>query len=396
MYNHMTSVIAIASLGVAAAVWFAMVIAGVPGLITFERHAVLGRAGNLLLAAGLIAVGYLPGVMILARFLALSDSDPVIAGVKSPLVLNPSNLATIFGKYLGLGSGVILYLSVGLALVGLVWSLRRQPYAALLAVTVTAVPLLAFSHTGGGGSLLNSQRYSLFLSPMYVLMIAVGVVVVTRSLERVSSAVDPRLKFPALVLPSLALAIPIVSLLFGIYTVNPKEIPMDLRGAYADVVDDVHPGDLILQTSINVGMPAQWFDYYDDYFMRGNLRPRDVLIARFGQDWGRPEPVCLTLKDNQSPESHPKQCVTRPDLNRADRVAELPARIGPLAGATGKVWLMIAAPAADQDAIRAMFRSNADVTCYTGMCVVSNASGSATDPLSVLQRDLPEIAPRAI
>ena len=47
MYNHMTSVIAVGSLGVAAAVWFAMVIAGVPGLIAFERHAVLGRAGDL-------------------------------------------------------------------------------------------------------------------------------------------------------------------------------------------------------------------------------------------------------------------------------------------------------------------------------------------------------------
>ena len=81
-----------------------------------------------------------------------------------------------------------------------------------------------------------------------------------------------------------------LSLLFVNYTVNPKEIPVDVRGAYADVLDDVRPGDVILQTSISGGMPAQWFDYYDDYFMRGSLHPNDVLIARFGQDWGRPEP----------------------------------------------------------------------------------------------------------
>jgi hypothetical protein len=277
--------------------------------------------------------------------------------------------------------------------IGVAWAVRNRPYAAALIVVALAAPLLIFARTGGGGSLLNSQRYVLFLSPMYLVAIGAGVVIVGGWLSTALSGLPPRLRMLAVAVPGLALAVPIAFMLHTLYVTNLKEIPVDLRSAYQDVLRQARPGDVILQTSVTNVSPAQWFDYYDDYFLRNNLRPPGVQIARFGQDWGRPEPVCLTLKDDGNAQSGPKACLSSADLTTTQKAAALPTQIPSLANALGQVWMIITAAGAQQAELGEMFGSNAAVTCYTGICVISGFPDNAA---STMEQWLPRLASHAI
>jgi len=223
----------------------------------------------------------------------------------------------------------------GLAVLGVGWALRKRLHAAVLALASVGVPLLAFCLTNGGASALGSERYVLLMVPMYIVMIAVGSVVfasgVGRALsfltEFVTSDVNGRASVSRVTFAGVALLIPVGMLavlvapgLTKAFEVDPKQIPVDLAAAYHYVLERAEPGDLILETSNTASMPAQWFDYYDSYFLRANVRPDGVRIARFGKDWQRTEPLCFTLKVPQTE----RACLPELNASQADVVGGLP------------------------------------------------------------------------
>jgi hypothetical protein len=412
LYNHLTSVISIAGLAIVAAAWLAIDVVVGGHKSTSGRVHFVRTTSSIIVVSGIILTGYLPGVMILANFLEKSQTTSYIAGVKNPLVLSQASLETIFGRYLGLGNGGFLLLTGGLAVAGLAWAIRRHFHGALLAAISLGFPLFVFSQTGGGGSVLNSERYLLFIAPMYILLIAAGTVGVARlvawlvgySVYLVGHTTGRKAwigsewgvvvarweRMVVWIVAGLLLCVVCLRLV-DTYGRNPKQTPADLASAYAHVLSRLRPGDVLLETSVTPGIPTQWFDYYDHYFLRSQVRPADVLVFRFGKDWGRPEPVCLTLK---IPEVE-RACIAEGEGDREGRAEGLP-RGGRVAKVPGRVWVLVTARAADQGALRGRVTAGSDVSCFENICVLEPVEGAGPDAESQLRFYLRALADVAI
>lgn len=318
-------------------------------------------------AAAIVAVGFLPGSLMLARLLYKPSFD---LG-QGRLVLNGRDLRIIFGTMLGLGAGWRLALIASLAVIGLVWLCVRRPRAAALALLWMALPLAFMAHSNSGAEFLFSPRYPIFLIPMYLLLIATGAVTIARGIAwalarltdrvaRVPADAARRLRWVvgthaqgrvANILVGCLLVGLVASSLPATYGSNPKQIPMDLEHAYGYMLSRVQPGDVLLEANVGVGYAELWFTYYDSYFLRPAVRPANVIIT--------------TVNKETFPAALP---------------GVLPAR--------GRLWALVTLRPHDYATLQRAAGNDFDVHCYQQICALRSNDPGGPNLRPQLQRFL--------
>ncbi len=234
-----------------------------------------------------ILAGYMPGIAVVIGWLR-SGQGVSLSSQAAPFTLD--SVADTLSR-LGLGWGPAFVAMIILSIAGLVWSIREYPAAALLWSLWMGIPFLAIAVTKGGNALLVSERYLIFLVPLYLMMAAAGGVYLVRIIAaRLSLKNFPKVRLEAGLLAAallilLALTVPALQLYYS----NPKNfsrlsIDVDVRGAYSFMLADLQPGDVVLtfaSASPNSGS-AEWFGSYSAYYLRN--KPKDVtaLIGAYG------------------------------------------------------------------------------------------------------------------
>lgn len=321
-----------------------------------ELRAPLGGAIG---AAAIVAVGFLPGSLMLARLLGKPSFD---LG-QGRLVLSPRNLRIIFGTMIGLGENRRLLVIGGLAMIGLVWLCVHRPRAAVLALLWLALPLGFMARSDSGAEFLFSPRYPIFLIPLYLLLIATGAVTVARGIAWLIARLAshgmrwPRWSVQQLVRVRTVSIVAVGCLLVGMvatslpatYGSNPKQIPMDLEHAYADVLSRVQPGDVLLEASVGLGYAELWFTYYDSYFLRPAVRPAGVIVATVDKE-------------------------------------TFPAALPGITPAKGRLWALVTIRPHDYTTLQRAAGNDFEVHCYQQICAMRANDPAGTGMRSQVQQ----------
>lgn len=332
MYNHFLGLIPIFSLYVYGAV-----------MLTYDaaigvRAAIVPRIRFLAGSVAAITAGYLFSLPMWARFF----SDEEIGGEN---LFTVATLERIFGGYLGIGTGTIFWIVASLACLGLVAAVSQRPRFALLGILWIAIPLLIF-HFRGGSRIMSTNRYLIFLYPIYVIYLAHGLAqlstVVRASIQHFSSTGGAAGEYArhamVLALIVVLLALPLRDL----YRFNHKQLPVDLRDGYAEATGRMAQDDVLLQGVTAQGGSPDWFRFYDAYFLRNKGGLRKSIIDQYnfpafikteGKQSGRLW-ILLTVGQQEQSElqrsqdsgfdirCHPQICLLTEQTNSPRRIAE--------------------------------------------------------------------------
>jgi hypothetical protein len=239
---------------------------------TPSRISYISRATAAFLAIGIGFLAVLP-------FYLASVPGEQRRGV---LGLDASALGTIFGSFLGLGTGPGLLVLALFGLVGLAVALHRWKSTAIFGLIWISIPFLFATHHAGGVRLLASPRYLLFLIPVLLPFIASGGLTIG---ELIAALVLRYRKdaFAAAIANKAAFALPCLILfglvtpeLIALYNHNPKLLPVDMRSAYSYLLARAQPQDVILEVGEPQTWNIGWFHFTDSYFLRPQVAPRGM------------------------------------------------------------------------------------------------------------------------
>jgi uncharacterized membrane protein len=221
-----------------------------------------------------IGIGFLS---VLPFYLVSLSEEPH----RDVLRLRPRVFETIFASHLGLGTGPAFIIPAVFALIGLVITCRRCNRTAVFALLWVFVPLFFVTHHFGGERILSSPRYLLFLIPVLLPFIAAGGITISERIALVSGL--RRTAFAHWIVTKVALALPYVILaglvapaLIALYSHNPKQLPVDLRRAYAYLLAHAKPNDVILGAGEAGVWISSWFYSTDGYFFRSQVATRGI------------------------------------------------------------------------------------------------------------------------
>src|SRR5437868_11161782 len=251
LYNHYMAATNVLTFAIFAAGWilFDLFNSYLPRQKVKSRRSAwirLGLAGASGLAVGL---GLLPVLRFYLRF-QHAVSGQGYRG-RGSLAINSETLRTIFGSDIGLGNNTTLYLIGGLALAGILYAGFGSPRGTILCLLWISIPISLATIRSSGEAIISSTRYLQFVTPAYLSFIAAGVVALSegsiwavRRLLTVrfpdNSALAVRLGLTGLVLTLT------IHPLKALYDNNPKEVAVDLRSAYAYVLNRATPNDVVL------------------------------------------------------------------------------------------------------------------------------------------------------
>jgi hypothetical protein len=273
MYNHFLGLIPIFSLYVYGAV-----------LLTYDaaigvRAAIVPRIRFLAGSAAAITAGYL---FSLPRWATLFSYEEPMGGEN---VFTVATLERIFGDYLGIGTGTIFWIVASLACFGLIAAVSQRPRFALLGILWIAIPLLMLHVRGGSRMNITTSRYLIFLYPIYLIFLAHGLAqlsnVVRASVQHFSSTSGAAGEYARHAIVLGFIVVLLAPPLRDLYRYNHKPLPVDLRDGYADATGRMAQDDVLLEGVTAQGGNADWFRFYDAYFLRNKSGLRKSIIDQY-------------------------------------------------------------------------------------------------------------------
>lgn len=340
LYNHYMAATNVLTFGIFAAGWilFDLFKSYLPRQKVDPRRSAwirLGLAGASSLAVGL---GLLPVLRFYLRF-QHAVSGQGYRG-RSTLMLNSETLRTIFGVDIGLGNNATIYVIAGLVLAGIVYAGFRSPRGTVLCLLWISIPISLATIRNSGEALISSTRYLQFVTPAYLSFIAAGVVAVSEGtmwvVRRLLTVRPPAASAFAvrLGLTCLVLALTIRPLK-ALYDNNPKEVAVDLRSAYAYVLNRATPNDVVLGFGEVTFWHSGWFRATDPYYL--HLKPGII-----------------------------REVVTLGTMNYA------PIPFEDIDKATGKLFCMVPTRSTLQTKVRETAADQYDTTCWEHICVLES------------------------
>jgi hypothetical protein len=340
LYNHYMAATNVLTFAIFATGWilFDLFKSCLPGQKVTSRRSAwirLGLAGASGLAVGL---GLLPVLRFYLRF-QHAVSGQGYRG-RSTLVLNSENLRTIFGSDIGLGNNATLYVIGGLALAGILYAGFRSPRGTILCLLWISIPISLATIRSSGEALISSTRYLQFVTPAYLSFIAAGVVALSEgSIWAVRRLLTVRFSDTSafavrLALTGLVLALTIHPLK-ALYDNNPKEVAVDLRSAYAYVLNRATPNDVVLGFGEITYWHSGWFRATDPYYL--HFKPGVV-----------------------------REVVTLGTMNYA------PIPFEDIDKATGRLFCMVPTRSTLQTKVRETAEDQYDTTCWEHICVLES------------------------
>jgi hypothetical protein len=302
-----------------------------------------------------IAAAYIPGIAFLANFIQSPDLGLARAVGAPPF--NSTALLDTLAK-LGFGAGVALFSALGLAILGLIWSLLRRPWTGVFCLLWVSFPFLAARFVKGGTALLLSARYLIFFTPVYLLLIAIGIAalcsaaIVLFGRYRPVPAKQPGAASQIIAALLVAMLLTQTIPLLQQYYRHPKStfgfsIETDAREAFGYVHGDLQPGDVVLGfagTVPNSGHDG-WFQYYYSYYMRDKLPEVALLI---GSD-----------------------ITSRPALSN-------------ILGSHGRLWTVITY-GGDTSKLLQLAGPGAQGACYTNICAIKQPTTKDQSTISAIK-----------
>ncbi|PYI94277.1 MAG: hypothetical protein DME97_02105 [Verrucomicrobia bacterium] len=344
LYNHFMAATNVLAWGIFAGGWivFNLITSYLPGYGTNSRGPSYVRLG-LAAASGLvIGLGLLPVVGFYLRF-QKAVSNTGYRG-RSTLPLTPKTLRTIFAYDIGLGDNATVYIIGGLAILGVIYALWRYPRGAALCLLWIGLPISLAAFRNSGEALISSTRYLQFVTPAYLAFIGAGILAVSEGIVRVvhrlaqrdlvnNSGAVARFGLTALVL------VLTVRPLRALYRHDPKEVPVDLRSAYAYVISRAKPNDIVIGFGEITFWHSGWFRATDPYYLRNNSAVQEV-ITMGSKNW-----------------------------------AAIPFRH--IDHVTGKVFAMVPTRAPLQATVREVAEEQYETTCWDHICVLESRGDRA-------------------
>lgn len=224
-----------------------------------------------------IAIAYIPILPFLVQMLWAESTS----GSLRTLSISFEHFRLIFGTYPGFGSTSLQYVIWTFALIGLLSALRKNRSGAFAVLAAIVFPLVGFSISGGSRVLL-SERYVVFIYPLFSILIGVGISAVagyipTLVLRKAQTESTSLLSFRnpgnALALASAAYLLLIMPTLLNLYATNNKPQSKDIDLAYEKVITEITSNDILLQGSTERGGEISYYQYFDSYYLRSSIRP---------------------------------------------------------------------------------------------------------------------------
>ncbi len=227
-----------------------------------------------ILAFAIIAVAFVPALPMLAR---LSNAEAVL--------LHP--VPTLFRlRWIGL---IVLYnpgyedraryLVAALAAIGVAWAAYRSPRALVFILSTFCIPALLYAFFGYERA-TASPRYTLPLMTPLILAVGAGLTALSYRVEGLAARLPRGAHYAVSIsmgVVALVLATASLPSLLHLYSTNPKQLPVDVREAFAYVRSEIEANDLLLEASTRMGGSIYWFSSYDAYYLRKDLWPKMPL-----------------------------------------------------------------------------------------------------------------------
>ena len=347
LYNHFMAATNALAWALFAAGWllFDLCRSYLPGQPPGSRRAVWNRVGFAAASGLVIGLGLLPVLRFYIRF-QNAVSGQGYRG-RNTLVLHPETLRIIFGFDIGLGNNATIWVLGFLALLGVVYAALKYPRATALCLLWMGLPISLAMIRDSGQALISSTRYLQFVTPAYLSFIAAGILAMSESavwVVRRLGQIDRASSFGTAARFGLTALILVLSVrpLRALYKHDPKEVPVDLRSAYAYVVSRANPSDIVIGFGEITFWHSGWFRATDPYYLRKNKNVEEVITMG------------------------------------SKNYAAIPFRH--IDRATGRLFALVPTRATLQPTVRAVAGDQYDTTCWDHICVLeSRGDRSAKD-----------------
>lgn len=282
LYNHFIAATNALAWAVFAASWilFSLLRSYLTEAGAVSRHFSFVRLALAAASAGVISLALLPVLPLYLRFQQAVSYQGFLG--RSRLILNGDTLRRIFGYTIGLGDNATVYLIGGLGLLGFAYACFRYARGAALCLLWIGLPISLAMVRSSGQAVVSSTRYLQFVTPAYLALAAIGILAVAagmevtigKSLSRVLGGI------PAFVF-RFGLTAALITLtaapLRALYSHDPKEVPVDLRSAYARVLSRATPNDIVVGFGDVRFWNNGWFRVTDPYYLRNSAVVKEVI-----------------------------------------------------------------------------------------------------------------------
>jgi mannosyltransferase len=281
LYNHFIAATNAIAWALFAAGWilFEIVRGYVTGGPAGQRSGYV-RLGLAAAAGAAMALALVPALPLYLRFQEFVSRQGYLG--RSPLVLNADTLRKIFGNAIGLGDNASVCVIGGLALIGFAYACCRFPRGAVLCLLWIGLPIALAMARNSGEGLLFSTRYMQFVTPAYLALIATGILALAAGIRgQLAARVSLQNASRFALVVRLGLTATLIALtarpLWGLYSHDPKEVPVDLRSAYGYVLSRATANDVVIGFGDIAFWHSGWFRVIDPYYLRNSSVVQEVI-----------------------------------------------------------------------------------------------------------------------